>query len=134
MKVNRAIVICAVVIAAAALVPNRRSGAVVTPKPGRRRRRGSRACLPRRRRRPGGYIVRTSGCNDCHTPNFMAMGEKVPESQWLVGNPIGFRGPWGTTYPQNLRRFVQPFTAEQFVEVVRSATTARRCRGRSCTR
>jgi len=67
----------------------------------------------------GRYLVRVGGCNDCHTPAFMMLGEKVPESQWLTGTAMGFRGPWGTTYPSNLRRFVQPFTAEQFVEVVR---------------
>lgn len=71
----------------------------------------------------GKYIVRISGCNDCHTPNFMVMGEQVPETQWLTGNPIGFKGPWGTTYPANLRRFVQPFTAEQFVEAVRKRSS-----------
>lgn len=120
MKLKRAIVICAVIIAAAAFVPTRRSGAVVAPKevavrdvP---REPSVSAATPEQ---AGRYIVRTSGCNDCHTPDFMLLGEQVPESQWLIGNPIGFRGPWGTTYPQNLRRFVQPFTAEQFVEVVR---------------
>src|SRR5687768_6942880 len=118
MKLKRAIVICSVVIAAAALIPSRRSGAVVAPNhpPPPPKQPSVAAASPEE---AGRYIVRTSGCNDCHTPNFMVLGEKVPEQQWLIGNPIGFRGPWGTTYPQNLRRFVQPFTAEQFVEVVR---------------
>ena len=119
MKFKRAIIVCVVVIAAAAVIPNRRSGAVIAPQTAPQpapRQPSVSAASPEE---AGRYIVRTSGCNDCHTPGFMVMGEKVPESQWLIGNPIGFRGPWGTTYPQNLRRFIQPFTDEQFVEVVR---------------
>lgn len=52
----------------------------------------------------GRYLVRISGCNDCHTPGFMERGEKVPESEWLTGVPVGWRGPWGTSYASNLRR------------------------------
>jgi mono/diheme cytochrome c family protein len=65
----------------------------------------------------GRYIIRTSGCNDCHTPGFMQFGEKVPESQWLTGTPIGWRGPWGTTYASNLRLFIKPFSADDFVKL-----------------
>jgi mono/diheme cytochrome c family protein len=68
----------------------------------------------------GRYLIRASGCNDCHTPGFMQHGETVPEALWLTGVPVGWRGPWGTTYASNLRRFVQPFTAEQFVYLVRN--------------
>ena len=116
MKVKRAVVICAVVIAVAALIPTRRSRAVVTPTDVMPKEPSVVAQTPEQ---AGRYLVRAGGCNDCHTPAFMMLGEKVPESQWLTGNAMGFRGPWGTTYASNLRRFVQPFTAEQFVEVVR---------------
>jgi mono/diheme cytochrome c family protein len=119
LKTKHAIVMGAVIlVAAAALAPTRRARPSVpqTPPPPAPRQPSVSAASPEE---AGRYIVRTSGCNDCHTPNFMVMGEKVPESQWLIGNPIGFRGPWGTTYPQNLRRFIQPFSDEQFVEVVR---------------
>src|SRR3954469_22797731 len=118
MKVKPAIVVCVLVIAAAALIPNRRSGADVT-----RDEKAVTANAPAVSAtssvEAGRYLIRVSGCNDCHTPAFMVLGEKVPETQWLTGNAIGFSGPWGTTYPSNLRRFVQPFTADQFVEVVR---------------
>lgn len=66
---------------------------------------------------PGRYLIRTSGCNDCHTPGFMQLGEKVPEALWLTGTPIGWRGPWGTTYASNLRLFVKPFSEDDFVKV-----------------
>jgi mono/diheme cytochrome c family protein len=52
----------------------------------------------------GRYLIRISGCNDCHTPRFMELGEKVPEREWLTGVPVGWRGPWGTSYASNLRR------------------------------
>jgi len=123
VKLNRAIGFLAVTLAAAAVLVARRMEAVAAPPaveaetaPQRQQPVRVSASSPEE---AGKYIVRTSGCNDCHTPNFMVAGEKVPESQWLIGNPIGFRGPWGTTYPQNLRRFVQPFTDDQFIEVVR---------------
>jgi mono/diheme cytochrome c family protein len=63
----------------------------------------------------GRYIVTVSGCNDCHTPGYMQQGPNVPESQWLVGMPVGFQGPWGTTYPSNLRLVAQRLTEAQWV-------------------
>jgi mono/diheme cytochrome c family protein len=50
----------------------------------------------------GRDISATSGCNDCHTPGYAEHGGAVPQSQWLVGCPVGFQGPWGTTYPLSL--------------------------------
>lgn len=51
----------------------------------------------------GDYLVRIAGCNDCHTPGYMDKQGNVDRSQWLIGNTLGFSGPWGTTYPKNLR-------------------------------
>jgi mono/diheme cytochrome c family protein len=51
----------------------------------------------------GEYLVRIAGCNDCHTPGYAESGGQVPEAQWLVGTPLGWHGPWGTTYAANLR-------------------------------
>lgn len=67
----------------------------------------------------GRYLVITSGCNDCHTPGYMQQDGKVPEPLWLTGNPVGFQGPWGTSYPANLRLKVQAFTETQWVERAR---------------
>ncbi len=55
----------------------------------------------------GEYIARTAGCNDCHTPGYAETGGEVPKAQWLVGSPLGWSGPWGTTYPANLRLKLQ---------------------------
>jgi mono/diheme cytochrome c family protein len=54
----------------------------------------------------GEYLVRITGCNDCHTPGYAETAGQVPTDQWLVGSPVGWSGPWGTTYPANLRQKV----------------------------
>lgn len=51
----------------------------------------------------GRYLIRIAGCNDCHTPGFAMNGGTTPEAQWLTGDSLGWQGPWGTTYPPNLR-------------------------------
>lgn len=45
----------------------------------------------------GRYLVKTSGCNDCHTAGYAESGGNVPEKEWLSGNQLGWCGPWGTT-------------------------------------
>ncbi len=72
----------------------------------------------------GKYLVLVGGCNDCHTPGYNERGRAVPEDQWLLGSPVGFRGPWGTTYPGNLRLFVEKMTsADDFVKIIRARNT-----------
>lgn len=56
----------------------------------------------------GRYLITIAGCNDCHTAGYPESGGKVPEFQWLKGSPIGYQGPWGTTYPANLRLSCNP--------------------------
>lgn len=68
----------------------------------------------------GRHLIRISGCNDCHTARFMELGEKVPESEWLTGVALGWRGPWGTSYPMNLRRQLVPWeNADEWIKMVR---------------
>lgn len=68
----------------------------------------------------GRYLVSISGCNDCHTPMFMENDGATPEAQWLTGTSVGFNGPWGTTYPSNLRRLAQTMTEAQWLARARS--------------
>ena len=68
----------------------------------------------------GKYLVRIAGCNDCHTAGYAISGGKVEEKLWLTGDQLGWRGPWGTTYPPNLRLDAQKMTAEQFMVLARS--------------
>ena len=68
----------------------------------------------------GRYLVTISGCNDCHTPGGMEKGPAVPEAQWLTGLPVGFQGPWGTTYPSNLRLVLGAMTEAQWLQHARA--------------
>jgi mono/diheme cytochrome c family protein len=68
----------------------------------------------------GRYLVQTSGCNDCHTAGYGPSGGKVNEKDWLTGDPIGFRGPWGTTYAANLRLVAKDMTEAQWIARARS--------------
>lgn len=75
---------------------------------------------PRASEARGRYLVQIAGCNDCHTEGYAQRAGDVPESEWLTGSAIGWHGSWGTTYPTNLRRFVQGVTLEQWLERARS--------------
>jgi hypothetical protein len=68
----------------------------------------------------GRYMVRIAGCNDCHTAGYTMTGGKVEESGWLTGDNLGFRGPWGTTYPPNLRLIINSLTEEQWMSLARN--------------
>jgi mono/diheme cytochrome c family protein len=60
----------------------------------------------------GRYLVETSGCNDCHTPGYAQNNGKVDEKLWLTGDKLGWAGPWGTTYPTNLRLLIAGYDSE----------------------
>lgn len=67
----------------------------------------------------GKYLVTIGGCNDCHTAGFMEQNLKIPEQDWLKGSAVGFQGPWGTTYPANLRLVMNSMTESQWLEHAR---------------
>ncbi len=68
----------------------------------------------------GRYLVMISGCNDCHTHDYPETAGKVDEKLWLTGSPLGWRGPWGTTYAANLRLVVPALTEAQWLVHARS--------------
>jgi len=70
----------------------------------------------------GRYLVMIGGCNDCHTAGYAPSGGKVPEKEWLLGDALGWHGPWGTTYATNLRLYMQDFTEDQWVKKARALT------------
>jgi mono/diheme cytochrome c family protein len=70
----------------------------------------------------GRYLVTVAGCNDCHTAGFAMSGGKVPESQWLQGDRLGYTGPWGTTYPSNLRLTLGAMDLATWKHYARTAT------------
>lgn len=67
----------------------------------------------------GLYLLRITGCNDCHTPGYAESAGQTPQSAWLTGNPVGFRGPWGTTYPANLRLSMQRLSEAEWLQRAR---------------
>jgi hypothetical protein len=60
----------------------------------------------------GRHLVVIGGCNYCHTEQWSSTNGQVPEKDWLEGSQLGWYGPWGTSYPANLRLFI-PQLAEQ---------------------
>lgn len=68
----------------------------------------------------GRYLVQIAGCNDCHTPGYMAKSGDIPESQWLLGDSFGWHGPWGTTYSINLRLWFSDYEEDEWVEYAKT--------------
>jgi hypothetical protein len=64
----------------------------------------------------GEYLVAIGGCNDCHTEGWMMTPGKVPVAQRLTGSHVGWNGPWGTSYPTNLRLTVQKMSSDAWVQ------------------
>lgn len=71
----------------------------------------------------GRYVVTIGGCNDCHTPGYAASDGKVDEKDWLVGDALGWRGPWGTTYAANLRTYMQSMSEADWVAKAKTLQT-----------
>ena len=71
----------------------------------------------------GRYLVKIGGCNDCHTPDYAMTGGRVPEKAWLTGDALGWRGPWGTTYPSNLRLYLAGMSEDDWVKKASTLTT-----------
>ena len=71
----------------------------------------------------GRLLAKLGGCNDCHSPGYAESAGKTPESEWLTGGRYGLRGPWGTTYPANLRLLLAQMSEDEWVEYARTFET-----------
>jgi mono/diheme cytochrome c family protein len=71
----------------------------------------------------GQYVVEIGGCNDCHTAGYAEAGGKAAEADRLKGDTLGYRGPWGTTYPTNLRLSLGTMTEDQWVKYAKGLMT-----------
>jgi hypothetical protein len=71
----------------------------------------------------GRYVAIVGGCNDCHTPSYGLAEGNVPESEWLKGDSMGWRGPWGTTYATNLRRRLGEMSEDDWVAFAKTFET-----------
>ncbi|KFC65943.1 cytochrome c [Massilia sp. LC238] len=68
----------------------------------------------------GRYLVKVGGCNDCHTAGYGMSAGKVPEKDWLQGDQLGWRGPWGTTYPTNLRLSMNALGEDEWIRMAQT--------------
>ncbi len=68
----------------------------------------------------GRYLVMVGGCNDCHTAGYPEAAGHIQERDWLTGNQVGFKGPWGTSYPANLRLLIQSMTETAWLKQARA--------------
>jgi mono/diheme cytochrome c family protein len=71
----------------------------------------------------GRYVIIIAGCNDCHTANYGLKDGKIPESEWLKGDILGWNGPWGTTYPANLRDYLHKISEDEWVKRAKTLKT-----------
>jgi mono/diheme cytochrome c family protein len=71
----------------------------------------------------GARIAIIGGCHDCHTDGFATTEGKIDPAKALTGNPVGFQGPWGTTYPSNLRITLSKLSEDEFVNYGHSFKT-----------
>jgi hypothetical protein len=67
----------------------------------------------------GRHVAIMTGCHDCHSAGYAEREGRIDPASALTGSPVGFQGPWGTTYPTNLRLFAADYTEDQFVERMR---------------
>ena len=63
----------------------------------------------------GSRIAIIGGCHDCHTDGFAISEGQIDPEKALRGSPVGFQGPWGTTYPANLRITLSKLSEDEFV-------------------
>lgn len=58
------------------------------------------------------------GCHDCHTEGYSESEGKIDPAKALKGSSIGRQGPWGTTYPGNLRLDASDLSEDGFVRIL----------------
>jgi hypothetical protein len=68
----------------------------------------------------GRYLVAFGTCNDCHTPGWRESDGAIPISRWLTGTTLGYRGPWGTSYPANVRLEFARISEDDWLFMVRT--------------
>jgi mono/diheme cytochrome c family protein len=68
----------------------------------------------------GRYLVSIAGCHDCHTAGYAQSAGHAPPANWLTGSAVGFQGPWGVSYPANLRLTVHSLTEAEWLVFARA--------------
>lgn len=60
------------------------------------------------------------GCHDCHTAGYSESNGKIDPKAALTGSNVGFNGPWGTTYPANLRLVAGSMSEDDWVKYLKT--------------
>ena len=71
----------------------------------------------------GKYLIEIGGCNDCHTSGYAPSGGTTPEAEWLLGDGLGFRGAWRTTYSVNIREYIGEISESEWVTKAKALKT-----------
>lgn len=71
----------------------------------------------------GRLVSIIGGCNDCHTAGYNESAGQIDPKAALKGTGVGWMGPWGTTYPRNLRVTIKDKTEDQFVAYAKTFKT-----------
>lgn len=69
----------------------------------------------------GEYLMTVASCHDCHTTGWVEKKGNVAKEDQLTGNPVGYYGPWGTTYGKNLRQVADRHSEDEWVDILRTA-------------
>ncbi len=77
----------------------------------------------------GNYLVTIIGCNDCHTPGYFYGAPDTTRP--LSGSELGWKGPWGVSYPRNITPEPQTgIAAWSEADIVTAIRTGKRPDGR----
>ena len=68
----------------------------------------------------GRYLVGFGTCNACHTPGWRESDGTIPVARWMTGSNLGYRGPWGTSYPANVRLEFSRISEDDWLFMVRT--------------
>jgi hypothetical protein len=71
----------------------------------------------------GARVAVIGGCHDCHTAGYAQSGGQIDPEKAMRGDVVGFQGPWGTTYPANLRITLSTMDEDGFVTFARNFQT-----------